>query len=305
MLQLIYDIHTVIAKTRLSFCAHTHRCNTVNWSIYWFSDRVTCVANIYITKTRHSLCSYTQNDSNVFAHTLQLIYITHTYIAKARLSFCTSTRLHNAVNRSIYWFSDRLTCVANTYTAKTWHSLCSYTQNNSNVFAHALQLIYITHIHIAKARLSFYASTRLRDAVNRSIFRFIRLIYMHRNHIHCKDMTQSLLIYTERQQRLCACAATNIRHSHSYCKGTTQLLRIYTSVQRSKLIDFNFLIDLHMLQYTQNDSNVFAYALQLIYITHTYTAKTWFSFCASTRLCDAVNQSIFRFSDWFTCVANT
>ena len=33
--------------------------------------------------------------------------------------------------------------------------------------------------------------------------------------------------------------------------------------------------------------------LQLIYITHTYIAKTWFSFCTHTHLCNAVNQSIF------------
>ena len=71
---------------------------------------------------------------------------------------------------------------------------------------------------------------------------------MHCNHIHCEDTTQSLLIYTEQQQRLCTRAATNIRHSHSHCKDMIQLLRTYTSVQRSKLINFDFLIDLHMLQ---------------------------------------------------------
>jgi len=113
---------------------------------------------------------------------------------------------------------------------------------------HALQLIYITHTNIAKTRLSFCASTRLHDAVNRSIFRIIRSIYMHRKHIHCKDTTQSLLIYTEQQQRLCARAATHIRHSHSHCKGTIQLLHTYTSVRRSKSIDFDFLINLHASQ---------------------------------------------------------
>ncbi len=131
---------------------------------------------------------------------------------------------------------------------KTRHSLCSYTQNDSNVSVHTLQLIYVTHTYIAKTRLSFCTSTDLRDAVNQSIFRFIRSIYMHRNHIHCKDMTQSLLIYTEQQQRLCARAATHIRHSHSHCEGTTQLLRTYTSVRRSKSINFDFLIDLHASQ---------------------------------------------------------
>jgi len=37
---------------------------------------------------------------------------------------------------------------------------------------------------------------------------------MRRNHIHCKDMTQSLLIYTERQQRLYAHIATNIHREN-------------------------------------------------------------------------------------------
>ncbi len=143
--------------------------------------------------------AYTQKNSNVFAYMLQFIYNIYTYIAKAQLSFCAHTHRCDAVNRSIFRFSDRFTCIANTYTAKTWYNLCLYTQNYSNVFAHTLQLIYITHIYIAKTQLSFCTSTRLHDAVNQSIFRFIRLIYMHCNHIHCKDTTQSLLIYTEQQ----------------------------------------------------------------------------------------------------------
>ena len=135
-----------------------------------------------------------------------------------------------------FLFSDQFTCVVNTYTAKTWHSLCSY---------------------------------------------------------------------TERQQRLCAHAATHIRHTHIHCEGTTQLLRIYTSAWCSKLIDFLlYQIDLHASQshtlqrhdtvfaYTQNDSNIFAHTLQLLYDTHTVIAKTWLSFCIHTHLCNAVNLSI-------------
>ncbi len=64
-----------------------------------------------------------------------------------------------------------------------------------------------------------------------------------RNHQRVEACT-----YTEWQQRLCTCVATNIQHSHSHCEGTTQLLRTYTSVQRSKLIDFDFQIDLHAAQ---------------------------------------------------------
>ena len=179
--------------------------------------------------------AYTQNDSNVFAHMLQLIYITHTYTAKAWLSFCASTDLRDAANQSIFLIFRPI------YTHR------NHTQSSNSTWI-SVELVYDIHIYITKTQLSFCTFTRLRDAVNRSVFCFIRSIYMHRNHIHCKDMTQSLIIYTERQQRLCACAATNIRHSHSHCKGTTQLLHTYTSVRRSKLINFDFLIDLHTSQ---------------------------------------------------------
>jgi len=149
---------------------------------------------------------------------LDTLVTIHTVIMKTRLSFCTYTHQCNAVNQSIFRFSERFTCVANTYIAKTWHSFCSYTQNNSNVFVHMLQLIYNIHTVIAKTWLSFCIYTHLCNAVNQLISIFWS-IYTHCNHIHCKDMTQSLLIYTEWQQRLCACAATNIQHSHSYYKS--------------------------------------------------------------------------------------
>ncbi len=54
------------------------------------------------------------------------------------------------------------------------------------------------------------------------------------------------------------------------------------------------IIDVLKLTYTQKNSNVFAYMLQLIYNIHIHTVKTWLSFCAYTDRCDAVNRSIFR-----------
>jgi len=183
------------------------------------------------------------------------------------------------------------------HTAKTQHSLCSYTQNDSNVSAHVLQLIYITHTYIAKARLSFCASTNLRDAVNRSIFRFIKSIYMHRNHIHCKDMIQSLLIYIKQQQRLCAYAATHIHHTYIHCEDTTQLLHTYTFVQRSKSIDSNFLVNLHASQShtLQRHNTVFAHIYRTTatslrtccnsYTSHTYTLQRHDSAFAHIHIC--------------------
>jgi len=305
MLQLIYDIYTYIAKTRLSFCAYTDRRDAVNWSIFcifrsiytqrnhtqssnsalftrwayiqythiycedmiqllhiytsaWcsksidffaLSDKFTCITITYIAKTWHSLCLYTQNDSNVFAYTLQLIYITYIYIAKTWFSFCASTNLRDAANQSIFPIFRLI------------YTHCNHTQSSDNAWL-SIELVYNIHTYIAKTWLSFCTFTRLQNAVNRLIFRIIRSIYMHCNHIHCKDMTQSLLIYTERQQRLCAHAATNIQHSHSYCKDMTQLLRTYTSVQRSKSIDFLlYQIKLHASQShtLQRHNTVFAH----------------------------------------------
>ncbi len=161
-----------------------------------------------------------------------------------------------------------------------------------------LQLIYNIYTYIAKAWFSFCAHTDRHDAVNRLIFRIIRSIYMHRNHIHCENMIQSLLIYTEQQRRLYACAATNIRHSHSHCKDTIQLLRIYTFVWRSKSIDFLlYQIDLHASQsYTlQKYDTVFAHIHRMIatslrtccnsYTLHTYTLQRHDSAFAHLHAC--------------------
>ncbi len=153
----------------------------------------------------------------------------------------------------------------------------AHTQNDSNIFAYMLQFIYDIYIYNAKTRLSFCAYTDRRDAVNRLIFRIFRSIYMHRNHIHCKDTTQSLLIYIERQQRLCAHAATNIQHSHSHCEGTTQLLRTYTSVQRSKSIDFSIFWSIYMRRRYINQNSFSSFSWVIIQRTWKLTLK-WSTF---------------------------
>ncbi len=238
MLQLIYDIYTYIAKTWLSFCAFTDLRDAANRLIF------------LIFRSIYTHRNHTQSSDNAWL-SVKLVYDIHTYIAKTRLSFCTSTCLQNAVNQSIFCFIRSIYMHRNHIHCKDMtQSLLIYTEWQQRLCAHAATHIHHTHTHThtAKTRLSFYTSTRSHDAVNRSIFRIIRSNYMHRKHIHCKDTTQSLLIYTERQQRLCTRAATNIQHLHSHCEGTTQLLRTYTSVRRSKSIDFDFLIDLHTLQ---------------------------------------------------------
>ncbi len=126
-------------------------------------------------------------------------------------------------------------------------SLLIYTERQQRLCAYAATNIRHSHSYCKGTiqPLHIYTLMQCSKSIDFSIF---WAIYMRRKYIHCKDMTQSLLIYTEQQQRLCTHAATNIRHSHSYCEDMIQLLRIYTSVQRSKLIDFDFLIDLHALQ---------------------------------------------------------
>ncbi len=221
--------------------------------------------HIHDENMTQSLLIYTERQQRLCAHAATHIHHTHIH-CKDTTQLLHIYRLAQC-SKSIDFFalSDWFTCITITYIAKTWHSLCSYTQNNSNVFAHMLQLIYITHIYIAKTWLSFCAYTHLCNAVNQLISIFW-LIYIHHNYIHCKDMTQSLLIYTERQQRLCTCAATHIRHIHIHCEGTIQLLHTYTSVQRSKSIDFSlYQIDLHASQsYTlQRHDTVFAHIYRM------------------------------------------
>ncbi len=179
---------------------------------------------------------------------LQFIYITHTHIAKTQLSFCAFTHLHDAVNWSIFRFIRSICTHRNHIHCKdTTQSLLIYTEQQQRLCARAVTNIWHSHSHCEDMiqLLHTYTSMQCSKSIDFSIF---WVIYMRHKYIHCENTTQSLLIYTERQQRLCARAATNIRHSHSHCKGTTQLLHTYTSVQRSKSIDFDFLIDLHASQ---------------------------------------------------------
>ncbi len=69
------------------------------------------------------------------------------------------------------------------------------------------------------------------------------------------------------------------------------MLSLHTVEKRN---NNNAVVDVLKLAYTQKNSNVFAYMLQLIYNIHIHIAKTRLSFCAHKDRHDAVNQSIFR-----------
>ena len=169
------------------------------------------------------------------------------------------------------------------------------------------------YTYIAKARLSFCAHTHLCDAVNQSVSIFW-LIYMHHNHIYCKDMTQSLLIYTERQQRLCACAATHIRHIHIYtaktqlsfcahthlCNAVNRSISIFWSIyMRRKYIDqsssssFSWVIIQRTWKFTLkwsaflyiNQSLLSSLSLMIIQTSWKLTSK-WSAFTILNCLCD-------------------
>jgi len=112
----------------------------------------------------------------------------------------------------------------------------AHIQNDSNVFAYMLQLIYNIYTYTAKTRFSFCAYTDRCDAVNRSIFRTFRPIYMQRNHTQSSNSA----LFTR---------WVHIQHTHIYYEGKIQLLRIYTSVWCSKSIDFSlYQINVHASQ---------------------------------------------------------
>ena len=215
--------------------SHQHRQSSNNALLmHWAYTQLKSEAITMRSSARWSLHIHRMTTTSL--HTCYSLYNIHTYTAKAQLSFCAHTDRCDAVNRLISRIFRSI------YTQR------NHTQSSNSALFTRWTHIWYTHIY-CEGTTQLCTSTRLHDAVNQSIFRFIRLMYMHCNYIHCKDTTQSLLIYTERQQRLCACAATNIQHSHSHCKDTIQLLRIYTSVQRSKSIDFShFQADLHAAQ---------------------------------------------------------
>ncbi len=172
---------------------------------------------------------YSSSDKSTTSSLCSLYY---RYSSKSSSFFCILSFLVRAI------FIDQTFYSATHYLAAVWL--------NSK---HDLNNVRLTwDARLQQTRLSFCTSTCLHDAVNWSIFRFIRLMYMHCNHIHCEDMTQSLLIYTKWQQRLCTCVATHIHHTHIYYEDITQLLCTYTSERRSKSINFDFLIDLHASQ---------------------------------------------------------
>ncbi len=104
---------------------------------------------------------------------------------------------------------------------------------------------------------------------------------MRRKYIHCKDMTQSLLIYTEQQQRLCACIATHIHHTHIHYEDMTQLLHIYMLAWCSKLIFWS--IYMHRKYIDQSSFSLFSWVI--IQQTQKLTSK-WLAFIY-------INQSLF------------
>ncbi len=78
-------------------------------------------------------------------------------------------------------------------------------------------------------------------------------------------------------------------------------VRLHVPCSKSLLYIFSLInhinsliINVLKLAYTQKNSNVFAYMLQLIYNIYTYITKARLSFCAHTNRRDAVNWSVFR-----------
>ncbi len=112
MLQLIYDIHTVIAKAQLSFCAHTRLCNAVNqsisifWSIYIRHKYIHCkdmtqLLHIYMLARCSKLIDFLHYQIDLHAsqsHTLQrhdtVFAHIHRTIATSLHTHCNSYTSH-------------------------------------------------------------------------------------------------------------------------------------------------------------------------------------------------------------------
>ncbi len=217
MLQLTYNIYIHIAKARLSFRAHTDRCDAVNRSIF----RI--FRSIYMQR------NHTQSSNSALFTCWTHIWHTHIYCEGTTqlLRIYRQTRCSKSINFSHFQIDLHALQI---HTLQRHDTVFAHTQNDSNVFAHTLQLIYITHTYTAKARLNFCTSTRLHDAVNRSIFCFIRSIYMHCNHIHCKDMTQSLLIHRMTATSLHMRCNSYTSHTHTLRRHDSAFAHIHVCV---------------------------------------------------------------------------
>ncbi len=125
-----------------------------------------------------------------------------------------------------------------------------------------LQLIYDIYTYIAKARFSFCAHTDRCDAVNQSIFRIFRSIYMQRNH----TQSDNSALFTR---------WAHIRHTHIYCKGTTQLLRTFRQTWCSKSIDFRIFRPIYTQRnHTQSSNSTLFTRWAYIQHTHIYCEGT-------------------------------
>jgi len=232
--------------------------------------------HIHCKNITQCLLIYTEWQQRLCAYAATHIHHTYTYCEDMTQLLCiyTSAWCSKSIDFSLYQIDLH---ASQSHTLQRYNIVFAHIHKMTATSLHIHCNSYTSHTYIAKTRLSFCTFIRLHDAVNRLIFRFIRSIYMHHNHIHCKDIIQSLLIYTEWQQCLCAYAATNIRHSHSYCKDTTQLLHIYTLMWCSKLIDFSIFwsIYMHCKYINQNSFNSFNW--MIIQWTWKFTLK-WSTF---------------------------
>ena len=204
-----------------------------------------------------------QKLSRVFAVCVCVMYMSCSACAKTLLSFCVYeqrlcrvfavyviamrvNRSENAKNQSIYCITSVCMCAK---AESCLRSICVYI---------VYELQSTTRFICTRCWLWIFCKLCLSEELNNliNINRAVTALYSCDELTHSRKAKQwqpdhqrvEARTYTEWQQRLCARAATNIRHSHSHCEGTTQLLHIYTSVQRSKSIDFDFQTDLHTAQ---------------------------------------------------------
>ncbi len=113
MLQLIYDIYTYIAKTRLSFCTYTYRRDAVNRSIFRIFRSIYTQRN-HIQSSNSALFTCWTHIQYTYIYCEGMIQLLHIY---------TFTKCSKSIDFSLYQIDV--------------HALQSHTlQRHDTVFAH-------------------------------------------------------------------------------------------------------------------------------------------------------------------------
>ncbi len=135
MLQFTYNIHTYIAKTWLSFCAYTDRCDAVNRLIF------------HIFRSIYMQRNHIQSSNSALFTCWAHIQHTHIYCKDTTQLLRTYTLIQcsKSIEFSIFWLI-YMHC-KHIHCKDTTQSLLIYTEWQQRLCAHDATHIYHIHIH--------------------------------------------------------------------------------------------------------------------------------------------------------------